>query len=45
MRDGLGDWYMPSADTTHAFKSPTLYGHFKEAILHRIGATGYLKDS
>ncbi|KRY85065.1 hypothetical protein T4D_15377 [Trichinella pseudospiralis] len=35
MRDGLGDWYMPSADATHAFKSPTLYGHFKEAYVHR----------
>ncbi|KRY64571.1 hypothetical protein T4A_1167 [Trichinella pseudospiralis] len=35
MRDGLGDWYMPSANTTHAFKSRTLYGHFKEAYVHR----------
>ncbi|KRX86995.1 hypothetical protein T4E_1771 [Trichinella pseudospiralis] len=35
MRDGLGDWYMPSANTTHAFKSRILYGHFKEAYVHR----------
>ncbi|KRZ39448.1 hypothetical protein T4C_3222 [Trichinella pseudospiralis] len=43
MRDGQGDWYMPSANTTHAFKSRILYGHFKEAYVHRQ-VHNYWKD-